>query len=287
MAMTIDSPEFLSKLEFFNEVYDGKPEFQIQATGVNGQLVLDGQLRIYWGILHPILFKEKDDELESILSQRHSYSPDVINCHVIGEEQNSPPVNNGNWHVSPEYLLDESGRLMYGNVVMRNNRKKRRSRKRLSIINGHIYNTETSVFKPYHGSVTSVTVTSVHSTDQVIKLLLDKFKVENNPIEFCLCAVKTSGETRKMTESDKPLLERVKYGPLEDDVKIFIIEKYRMIDINEEVAQFVNLPEAVLSGFLDKYTKDEEMELEMIKEKYKICRDKIEECLENLTALVM
>ena len=34
------------------------------------------------------------------------------------------------------------------------------------------------------------------------------------------------------------------------------------------MAQFVNLPEAVLHGFLDKYFRDEEMEKEMIRERY-------------------
>lgn len=99
-----------------------------------------------------------------------------------------------------------------------------------------------------------------------------------------------------------PLLERVLLGPLEDEVKIFIMEKHWIVDINEEVslrlhlnlnifyvilveyinggkeycesmmpclqvAQFINLPEAVLFGFLDKYKKDEESEKEIIQEK--------------------
>ena len=36
---------------------------------------------------------------------------------------------------------------------------------------------QTSVFVPWHGSVTAVTVTSVDNCSQTIRLLLDKFKV--------------------------------------------------------------------------------------------------------------
>ena len=44
---------------------------------VGDQLLLEGQLRICWGIVHPILFKEKDDEQPSTTQHRHSYSPTV------------------------------------------------------------------------------------------------------------------------------------------------------------------------------------------------------------------
>jgi len=36
-------------------------------------------------------------------------------------------------------------------------------------------------------------------------------------------------------DDDVPLLERVSLGPLEDDAKIFIVERQQTFDINEEV----------------------------------------------------
>lgn len=42
-------------------------------------------------------------------------------------------------------------------------------------------------------------------------------------------------ETRALGDSDIPLLERIILGPLEDDAKIFIIERQQTFDITEEV----------------------------------------------------
>ena len=47
---------------------------------------------------------------------------------------------------------------------------------------------QTSVFVPWHGSLTVVTVTSVDNCLQTIRLLLDKFKVVVKTLLF-LCVV--------------------------------------------------------------------------------------------------
>jgi Ras association domain-containing protein 2/4 len=170
-------------------------------------------------------------------------------------------------------------------VVMRRRVKKRRPTKRLSIINGHCYDVETSIFVPSYGCVTSVTVTTLDCCPQVIRLLLDKFKVENYPEEYCLCIVRSSGETRALADTDIPLLERIFLGPLEDDAKIFIVERHQTFDITEEVAAFVNLPEAVLIGFLEKCKQDEEKEIQWIRDKYNIRPEALELRLAELVRL--
>lgn len=54
---------------------------------------------------------------------------------------------------------------------------------------------QTSVFTPAHGSVTNVTITSLDPAPEVIKSLLEKFKVRLNAIlpytcrYLCLCVL--------------------------------------------------------------------------------------------------
>ena len=52
---------------------------------------------------------------------------------------------------------------------------------------------QTAVFRPKHGTVSNVRVSSKHTTPEVISLLLRKFAVENAPTEFNLYAVMTHG----------------------------------------------------------------------------------------------
>lgn len=272
--------DFIRKLTMFNDFYEVTPNLQMNYKSNGDELLLEGQLRIHWGILYPILFKEKDEEVPAMTSsyQRHS-------CGPVTTPDSEFLLNFDNadaklWNGLPG---KDEGKSQFGSVVLRNNRKRKRTRKRLSIINGHTYSTETSLFKPDRGSVTGVMVTSQQTTQEVIQVLLNKFKVENYPMEFCLCVVRNNGEMYALKDQAYPLLERVLLGPREDEVKIFIMEKHWIVDINEEVAQFINLPEAVLFGFLDKYKKDEESEKEIIQEKYRIYREKLEERLEMLS----
>ncbi|KAK2160801.1 hypothetical protein LSH36_127g17013 [Paralvinella palmiformis] len=145
---------------------------------------------------------------------------------------------------------------------IRRNGKRRQKHRRLSIINGHIFDVETSIFTPAYGSITSVNVMSLDPVPVVIKQLLRKFKagikiyaiqlvkfqfypgiitVINNPHDFCLCIVRSSGavffisETRVLKDDDFPLVERVILGPLEDVAKLFIMDKDKVKEVNEEV----------------------------------------------------
>ena len=44
-------------------------------------------------------------------------------------------------------------------------------------------------------------------------------------------------ETRSLRDNDIPLLERISLGPVEDDAKIFIIDRQQTLDITEEVGE--------------------------------------------------
>ncbi|XP_063238101.1 ras association domain-containing protein 2 [Bacillus rossius redtenbacheri] len=50
-----------SKLKIFNQFYDGRSG-EIRSREVNGRLVLEGALRIHWGVLGMIHLKEDDDQ---------------------------------------------------------------------------------------------------------------------------------------------------------------------------------------------------------------------------------
>ena len=69
---------------------------------------------------------------------------------------------------------------------------------RRSSINGHWYDRDTSVFTPPKGSSMTAWVTSVLPTQEVIKLMLEKYKVESEPAQFALYAVKETGGGQRL-----------------------------------------------------------------------------------------
>lgn len=129
---------------------------------------------------------------------------------------------------------------------------------------------QTAVFTPAFGSVTNVRINSCMTTPQVLRVLLNKFKIENSPDDFAIYLVHASGgecrslrsfllwqnffppfsdnmmsavmawflssERVKLKRSDYPLVLRVIQGPCEQVCKIFLMEE----DLGEEVTYDVN-----------------------------------------------
>lgn len=61
-----------SKLKTYNQFYNSK-SMEVKAREVNGRLVLEGALRIYWGIQGVIHLKEDDDQRVVVtIRKRHS-----------------------------------------------------------------------------------------------------------------------------------------------------------------------------------------------------------------------
>ncbi|RWS26172.1 ras association domain-containing protein 2-like protein [Leptotrombidium deliense] len=145
-------------------------------------------------------------------------------------------------------------------------RSKARLRRRCSI-NGHYYNRETSIFTPDSGSVTSVWITSLVNTTEVINLLLEKFKVTNKPEDFALFIVYDNGECRRVQDYEYPLLTRVILGPNEDVSRVFIFNKNK-VEVSSEVAQYLNLSNVELQMFLKKFEEEEMKEVERIKKRF-------------------
>ncbi|KAL1459329.1 hypothetical protein WDU94_011323 [Cyamophila willieti] len=153
--------------------------------------------------------------------------------------------------------------------------------KRRCSINGHFYNRETSVFTPPHGSVMSVWLTSLVSTQEVINLVLDKYKVESTPHSFALFVVRDNGEQRRLRDDEYPLLVRVMLGPHEDVAKLYIMDRRVTDEISNDVAQFLNLSVAECRSIMDEYNKEEEREVKRIKAKYAEMARRIRQRLEE------
>ncbi|PSN28978.1 hypothetical protein C0J52_27519 [Blattella germanica] len=172
-----------------------------------------------------------------------------------------------------------------GSAAIRRRPGKRRSRtklKRRCSINGHFYNRETSFFTPPHGSQMSVWVTSLVNTQEVINLLLEKYKVDSKPVNFALFIVRDNGEQRRLRDDEYPLLVRVMLGPHEDVAKLFLMDRQNTQEISNEVAQFLNLSVAECRAILERYQEEEEREAKRVRTKFREMRKRIKQRMEDL-----
>ncbi|XP_076327141.1 ras association family member isoform X1 [Tachypleus tridentatus] len=341
-GMCVSRTHLQAKLRVYNNVYEGRSG-EIRSRERNGRLILEGILRISWGVSKAIHLKEDHDDRMPVRKRnsfRHSggnenlsqkmddlldlvgsdsfdwlnNTSDKVSCdfsevlknlphkisfqfsnmsnndeesssHEIGrvyktlpaglmketklnccsgESDGSTESNNLRTDLN-DLLLDTE----LENVPLRRNLKSSRAKiRRRCSINGHFYNRETSVFKPSYGTVTTVWVTSLVTTPEVINMLLDKFKVENSSDDFALFIVRDTGECRQIQDQEYPLLTRVMLGPNEDVAKIFIMNKSQTKEISCEVAQYLNLSEVELKAFIQKFNEEEERGIQRIKKKY-------------------
>ncbi|XP_035424683.1 ras association domain-containing protein 2 isoform X2 [Cygnus atratus] len=161
--------------------------------------------------------------------------------------------------------------------------EQRRIRRHRFSINGHFYNHKTSVFTPAYGSVTNVRINSTMTTPQVLKLLLNKFKIENSAEEFALYIVHTSGEKQKLRATDYPLIARILQGPCEQVSKVFLMEKDQVEEVTYDVAQYIKFEMPVLRSFIQKLEEEEDREVKKLMRKYSILRLMIEQRLEEIS----
>ncbi|CAH0552964.1 unnamed protein product [Brassicogethes aeneus] len=158
-----------------------------------------------------------------------------------------------------------------GSTAIRRRPGKRLSRskvKRRCSINGHFYDRETSFFTPPYGSQMSVWVTSLVNTQEIINLMLEKYKVDSDPNNFALFVVRDNGEQRRLKDDEYPLLTRVVLGPHEDVAKLYLMDGNTTPEVSSEVAQFLNLSVVECRAILNQYYTQEEREAARLKEKY-------------------
>lgn len=124
---------------------------------------------------------------DCLIRLRTPQSPE-FECNSITSNDMSTASEN------PEVVIRRAAKT--GSTAIRRRPGKRRSRtkiKRRCSINGHFYDRETSFFTPPHGSQTSVWVSSLVNTQEVINLMLEKYKVESDPRNFALFVVRDNG----------------------------------------------------------------------------------------------
>ncbi|XP_017849809.1 cell wall protein DAN4 [Drosophila busckii] len=162
------------------------------------------------------------------------------------------------------------------------NRRSRTKLKRRCSINGHYYNRETSFFTPPYGSQMSVWVTSLVTTQEVINLVLEKYKVESAPENFSLFIVRDNGEQKRLKDNEFPLVTRITLGPHEDVARLFMVDSRKTDEISNEVAQFLNLSLPECRAILDRYDQEMAREVLKVKERYAELRRRIVGRMESL-----
>ncbi|KAI4877631.1 hypothetical protein NFI96_022996 [Prochilodus magdalenae] len=278
--------DLLSLLKTYNCYHDGK-SFQLRIREEEGELVMEGLLNISWGLKRPIRLQMQDDNerfhfpcaeawrSENTGSNRNESSQESEFSFESNNNKVTVPAipnegSSGSEEETPQLLRTRSD-ASFMNVQRRSKLRStgdlQRVRRHRFSINGHVYNHKTSVFTPAYGSVTNVRVNSRMTTQQVLSLLLNKFRVENNTDEFGLYVVHESGERTKLRDTEYPLVSRVLHGPCEKIAKIFIMERDLGEEVTYDVAQYIKFEMPVLDSFVKKLGEEEEREISKLTRK--------------------
>ncbi|KAM6221555.1 ras association domain-containing protein 6 [Rhynchocyon petersi] len=295
----ITSDQLDSLLKTYNIFYGDQKNLHILCTQTeDGQLIVEGTLDIFWGVKRPIQLKIQDEK--QIPSSPPAKSPDVFSHRGMtrwGEfddlyrisdlDKTQIPVTEAK-NFKEDYLFCHSSTLklhedeepespllyrtmsdaalvkkrVRPSLTHRNDRHSQRAS-----INGHFYNYETSIFTPAFESKTKVRVNSNMKTEEVIKQLLQKFKIENSPQDFALYIVFSTGEQRRLKKTDIPLLQRLLQGPSTKHARIFLMDKDEE-EISSDVAQYINFQFSFLESILQRLKEEEKREIQRIRTKF-------------------
>ncbi|KAM4870302.1 ras association domain-containing protein 2-like [Urocitellus parryii] len=302
----ISKNDLFLHLKTYNLYYEGQ-NLQLRHREEEDEFIVEGLLNISWGLRRPIRLQMQDDN-ERIRPPPSSSSwhsgcnlgaqgtimkpltmPNIqiseVDASPESKQTPSPTDSRGLKPVqedTPQLMrtLSDVGVRRRGNV--RTPSDQRRIRRHRFSINGHFYNHKTSVFTPAYGSVTNVRINSTMTTPQVLKLLLNKFKIENSEEEFALYVVHTSGEKQKLKTTDYPLIARILQGPCEQVSKVFLMEKDQVEEVTYDVAQYIKFEMPVLQSFIQKLQEEEDREVKKLMRKYTVLRLMIQQRLEEI-----
>ncbi|NXH16972.1 RASF2 protein, partial [Bucco capensis] len=300
----ISKNELLLHLKTYNIYYEGQ-NLQLRHREEEGELIVEGLLNISWGLRRPIRLQMQDDNQRirppPSSSSWHSgcnlgahgsvLKPSTLPDIQVTEAEATPSAEAPGSSSGPRAQAEEQPQLLRtrSDVGVRRRgstrtpSEQRRLRRHRFSINGHFYNHKTSVFTPAYGSITNVRINSTMTTPQVLKLLLNKFKIENSAEEFALYIVHTSGEKQKLRGSDYPLIARILQGPCEQVSKVFLMEKDQVEEVTYDVAQYIKFEMPVLRSFIQKLEEEEDREVKKLMRKYSILRLMIEQRLEEIS----
>lgn len=77
----------------------------------------------------------------------------------------------------------------------------------------------------------SVWITSLVTTQEVINLLLEKYKVDSPAENFSLFIIRDNGEQKRLKDTEYPLINRIMLGPHEDVAKLYLVDGRRTDEI--------------------------------------------------------
>ncbi|XP_065062676.1 ras association domain-containing protein 4-like isoform X3 [Rhopilema esculentum] len=249
----------IPKLRTYNTYYSGRP-FQIFCREDEGNFIMEGTLKVYWGLKKPVELKAND------FSYWRSFHP------VDDDGSFSENHINLFWQFpqKPNHFRRKVGRKAENSFQAPtiSSSQKQANNNEVFCYKGSQKKTEQTSFVPPYGVPTTLRVTSNMKTDDVVGMLLRKFQIVNKPSQYSLCTVYESGGVKRITADKSPLVQRLCLGPCEDVSKIFIMEKEGQRDVPHEIAQYINFAMSELEIFLEKFKEEEEREVEKLKERY-------------------
>jgi hypothetical protein len=145
--------------------------------------------------------------------------------------------------------------------------------------------TLTSFYLP-RDTVKALHVTSETTTHEVIKALLKKFKVVDNPQKFalyeryCEQGETTKVKMRRIAENEKPLVLALRWSRENNCNKMFVLQENETGDILWEA---FTLPE--LNNFLRILDREEEEYKNMVRKKYEFLGRKIQDAMDRLQSV--
>uniref|UniRef100_A0A6B2FD54 Ras association domain-containing protein 3 n=1 Tax=Bothriechis nubestris TaxID=1766655 RepID=A0A6B2FD54_9SAUR len=142
----------------------------------------------------------------------------------------------------------------------------------------HLNSNETTFYLP-NGYMNTLHISSTNTVREVIEALLKKFLVADNPAKFALykqCHKEDQVYTCKLSETEHPLYLRLVAGPRTDTLS-FVLREH---ESGEVLWEAFSLPE--LQNFLRILDKEEDEQLQTLKRRYAIYREKLEEALRGV-----
>ncbi|XP_016043851.1 ras association domain-containing protein 6 isoform X2 [Erinaceus europaeus] len=307
--MFLTREQLNSLLKNYNISYGNQKNLQIEyGQTEDGKLIVEGMLDISWGVKRPIQLKIQDEKQIPFLK-----SPDVFSkgrmarwgefddlYHISELDRTRAPESEA-VNFQEDYLSYHSNTLKLqadeepdSPLLYRTMSEAALVRKKINLpridrmnrqhhrasINGHFYNHATSIFTPVFGSETKVRINSEMNTEEVIKQLLKKFKIENNAQDFALYIIFATGERKQLKKTDIPILHRLMQGPSKMNARIFLMEKDTE-EISSDVAQYINFHFSLLESILQRLSEEESREIQRTRSKFETQKAFIRHCIQN------
>ncbi|XP_020629901.1 ras association domain-containing protein 2-like isoform X2 [Orbicella faveolata] len=266
--------EVIPKLREYNIFFEGRKALQLTSKEVGGRLILEGVLKIYWGLKVPVTLASHNLSYWRRRSQKeqNGYARVLAAKNKDGIRPRTSSL---------EKVLARRRSLLV------NNRNIPDAGDQRTILDFTVQSPEgRTTFIPPYGTSTNLRVTSRTKTREVIKMLMTKFQITDGPQKFHLYAVYDNGSIRQLRNEEFPLYCRLLLGPSEEAAKIFVMEADDSNNISHEVAQYIHFATPVLQAFLDKYQEEEEKEVERVKQSYMLYRQKLQERLAEISTAV-